>query len=86
MNTKEIRDKTITALLSVVPEADSEEIDAKTNFRSQLEIDSVDYLNFVLTLEKEFGIKIPATDYPKLSCLDGCLSYFRANLTGDQIK
>ena len=44
-------------------------------FRDQIEIDSVDFLQFVLDLEKKLEISIPDVDYPKLSSLNGCLSY-----------
>jgi len=80
MNQKKIRDKTLAALLEVAPEADPAAIKGGVNFRDQLDIDSIDYLNFVLNLEKSFSLRIPGADYPKLSCLDGCISYFESSL------
>ena len=35
-------------------------------------------MNFVLLLEKRLGLKIPEIDYPKLSSLNGCLSYLKS--------
>jgi len=45
------------------------------SFRDQLDIDSVDFLNFVLALEQRLGRTIPQLDYPRLSTLDGCVAY-----------
>jgi acyl carrier protein len=38
-------------------------------------IDSMDFLNFVIALHKEFKTEIPEKDYPKLTTLDGCVAY-----------
>jgi acyl carrier protein len=68
----------IEALTGVAPEIDPGSLDPDVNFRDQFELDSVDYLNFVLDLEKRLGIHVPELDYPRLSCLSGCLSYLGA--------
>lgn len=34
-------------------------------------MDSLDFLNFVLALEKEHGVKIPEVRYPKCASLHG---------------
>jgi acyl carrier protein len=63
------------SILRVAPEAEIDTLDPDISFRDQIEIDSVDFLQFVLDLEKKLGISIPDVDYPKLSSLNGCLSY-----------
>jgi hypothetical protein len=40
------------------------------SFREQLEFDSVNYLNFVLALEKRLEISIPTHECPHLTSLD----------------
>lgn len=80
MTREEIRKKVLAALLEVAPEVAVGALDDKSSFRDQFEIDSVDFLNFVLTLEKRLEIKVPELDYPKLSSLDGCLSYLEPRL------
>ena len=50
------------------------------SFREQFEFDSVDYLNFVLALEKRLEIRIPKIEYPRLASLDGCIGYLAAKL------
>lgn len=80
MNREEIKTTTLDVLLEIVPELEPATLDARVSFRDQFEIDSIDYLNFVLTLEKRLGIKIPEIDYPRLSSLEGCTSYLASML------
>jgi acyl carrier protein len=80
MNREELKKLTLAILLEVVPEAEPAKVEPGTSFRDQFDMDSIDFLNFVLRLEKEVGIKVPELDYPRLSSLDGCLAYFEAKL------
>jgi acyl carrier protein len=80
MTTAELKATVIDAFSNVAPEADVASIHSAENFRDQFEIDSVDFLNFVLALEQRLGIKVPEVDYPKLSSLDGCLAYLEGLL------
>jgi acyl carrier protein len=59
----------------IVPEADLDTLDPAQTFRDQFEFDSVDYLNFVMTLEKRLAIKIPEIECPRLASLNGCTAY-----------
>jgi acyl carrier protein len=59
----------------IAPEADLASLRPDLNLRDQLDIDSMDFLNFVIALHKTFAIEIPETDYPRLSTLDGCVAY-----------
>jgi len=75
MITEKIKNQITVSILRVAPEAEIDTLDPDISFRDQIEIDSVDFLQFVLDLEKKLGISIPDVDYPKLSSLNGCLSY-----------
>lgn len=57
-------------LRRIVPVAPAE-LDPDTPFRDQFEMDSLDFLNFVLALEKEFGVAIPPGRYPRCASLSG---------------
>ena len=50
------------------------------DFRDQLDIDSMDFLNFVIALHASLGVDIPETDYPKLATLNGCVEYLAAQV------
>jgi acyl carrier protein len=71
----EIKQVVRDALSNVAPEADLESIDPAQDLRDQIDIDSVDFLNFVIGLHKALKIEIPDADMPKLATLNGCVSY-----------
>lgn len=75
MTRDEIKAMALEVLTEIAPEVDAGKLEGKISFRDQFDMDSVDYLSFVITLEKKLGIKIPELDYPKLSSLDGCIAY-----------
>jgi acyl carrier protein len=57
-------------LRRVVPVAPPEP-DPSVHFRDQFALDSIDFLNFVLALEKEHGVQIPIGSYPACASLAG---------------
>jgi len=75
MDENTLSQQIIDSLTKVAPDIDRNALDLEINFRDQFEVDSIDFLGFVLDLEKRLGIKIPEVDYPKLSSMKGCLSY-----------
>ena len=79
MTRDEIRIVVLRVLGRIVPEADLQQIKPGLRLRDQLDIDSMDLLNFVIGLHKELHIEIPEADYPKLATLDGCVDYLVAH-------
>lgn len=75
MTRDDIREAVFRALTQVAPEADPSRLKPNLRIRDQLDIDSMDLLNFVIGLHKEFKIDIPEADYPQLATLDGCIEY-----------
>jgi acyl carrier protein len=76
----EVRALLRSALSDVAPEADLARLDPEASLRDQLDIDSVDFLNFVVGVHARLGVDIPEADYPKLSTLEGCVSYLDERL------
>jgi acyl carrier protein len=76
----EIRGKVVEILGQVVPELDPRELRADAALRDQLDIDSMDFLNFAIGLHKAFGVEIPEADYRQLATLDGCVAYLAARI------
>jgi acyl carrier protein len=75
MHTDELRTAVVETLHGIAPEADLGVLDSTKSFHDQIDIDSVDYLNFMLSLEKRLNVRIVEVDYPQLSTLAGCLAY-----------
>ncbi len=84
MNEDEIRSGVLRVLRRAAPESEGEVVDPATPFRDQFDIDSLDFLNFVLALEKEFGIPVPETAYPRFGNLSGSVEYLSAALAKDR--
>ena len=70
MNRSEIEASVHATLRTVVPVA-PDDLDPEEPFRDQFEMDSLDFLNFMLALEKEHGVKIPEARYPRCAHLAG---------------
>lgn len=81
MANDEIKARVLSVLAEVAPETRSLELDPEKSFRDQIDLDSVDYLRYVLGLEEKFGLKVPELDYPKLSSLKGSLDYLESRRT-----
>ena len=65
------------ALGEIAPEADLGAIRPDMALRDQLDLDSMDMLNLVITLHTALGVDIPEADYGKLATLEGCVEYLR---------
>jgi len=68
------------ALGDVAPEADPQALDADVDLRDQLEIDSMDILNFAIAIHARIDVDIPEADYPRITTLQGCVSYLLERL------
>jgi acyl carrier protein len=75
MTTDEIRSTVVEALCQVAPECEPSQLRPNVSFRNQLDIDSMDFLRFILTLHEKLGVEIPEKDYPSLATLEGCVNY-----------
>jgi acyl carrier protein len=75
MNREQIRATVLEVLGQIAPEADPNAIDPRLNLRDQLDIDSMDFLNFLIALDEQLHVDIPERDYGQLTTLDACVEY-----------
>ena len=75
MTSDALRSAVLEALLDVAPDVDAAALDEARPFRDQFDFDSMDQLNFVVSLHKRLGIDVPEADYPELATLTGCVDY-----------
>jgi acyl carrier protein len=68
-------------LLDVAPDLEGEEIAPDETFADQFEIDSMDFLNFIIGLHKATGVEIPEVDYPELTTLASATGYLQSRMT-----
>ena len=69
----QVKDTVLRLLGEIAPEADLAGVKPDLSFRDQLDLDSMDFLNFVISLHKTFSVDIPEADYPKYATLNGCV-------------
>ena len=72
-------------LNNIAPEADLARVNPTADLREAIDIDSMDFLNFIIALHHRLGVDIPEIDYPKLVTLDGAFVYISAKLGAAKI-
>lgn len=75
MNASEIRTLVAKVLSGIAPEADLSSVGDTEDLREALDLDSMDFLNFVVGLSEGSGLAIPEADYPRLFTMNGLLGY-----------
>ena len=78
MNEQEMRAIVLRALTDVAPDIDPAAIDPEMALTDELDIDSMDFLNIVVSIHDQTGVEIPERDYPKLSTLNDAVAYLIA--------
>jgi acyl carrier protein len=76
----DLRRLVLDALAGVAPELDEASLAPNKSFRDQLDIDSMDFLNYVIALHDALKVDIAETDYPRLMSIDGAVSYLAQRL------
>ena len=74
MNEGDIRAIVISALRAIAPEIDAATLRADRPLRRQVDLDSMDWLNFLLGLHDKLKVEIPESDYARLVTLGNHLS------------
>ena len=79
-DTQTLLKTTLTLLQSVAPEVDAQTLQLATPLRRQVDLDSMDWLNFLVSLHQHFGVTIPEADYARLVSLNDVVNYLQAKL------
>ena len=81
MTTDALRASVLSVLGEIAPEADLGRVRGDVLLREQLDLDSMDMLNFVVGLHAALGVDIPEADYGKLTTVDACVAYLAKRRT-----
>ncbi len=57
------------------PEVDLSRVRPNADLRDELDIDSMDFLRFVVDLHARLGVEVPEKDYPRIRTLASCVGY-----------
>lgn len=75
MTDKELRNLVLDVLAEIAPEVEVAKIETDIELRDQVDIDSMDLLNFVIGVHERTGIDIPEAHYAKLTSIDELVAY-----------
>lgn len=73
--TPDVLAEILAALRGVAPEVDPAALDRRAVFVEALDLDSMDFVNFIAAVSARLGVDIPEADYPKVQTLDDVVRY-----------
>lgn len=80
MDREQLKTVTLNVLRGIAPEIEPDDIAPGTPLRNQVDLDSMDWLNFLIGLHQRLGVDIPEADYARLVTLDNVLDYLQQRL------
>jgi acyl carrier protein len=80
MDKDQLRTAVLAILTGIAPEVEADELRDDKPLRNQVDLDSMDWLNFLLGLHERLAVDIPEADYAKLITLADILTYLEARL------
>jgi acyl carrier protein len=81
VNDEAVRASVLAALKSIAPEIEEDGLRPQRPLRQQVDLDSMDWLNFLLALHEKFKVEILESDYERLATLDDLVAYL-----GDKLR
>ena len=79
MKDQELKATIFEILRKIAPDINPEELEMDDNIREVFGIDSFDFLQFIIGLDEEFGIKTPEEDYGKITTLNAMTTYIKSS-------
>jgi acyl carrier protein len=70
------------ALASIAPEADLDLLEPDEGLQDALDLDSMDFLNFLIAVAQATGVEVPESDYALVRTFRGCRDYVAGRLEG----
>ncbi len=80
MDEQALRQTVLSTLQSIAPELEPADLATDRPLRNQVDLDSMDWLNFLVALHEKLRVEIPEADYARLVTLDDVLGYLSARL------
>lgn len=80
MNAAEVRAAVLAELKRIAPELEPADLVPAKPLREQVDLDSMDWLNFIVALHERFRVEIPESDYARLGTLEQTVAYLQRRL------
>ncbi|MDD5336359.1 MAG: phosphopantetheine-binding protein [Rhodoferax sp.] len=75
-----LQEAVLSLLRAIAPELDPDALAPEQALRHQVDLDSMDWLNFLVSLHERFGVQVAESDYARLISLNDVLDYLQARL------
>ena len=78
MASNDVREEVISVLTRIAPELDPSELSDDALLRDQVDLDSMDWLNFLVGVHKRLHVEVAERDYASLRTLADVVRYVEA--------
>ena len=75
MDKNAVKAVVLAELKRIAPEVEEGELKPDRLLRDQVDLDSMDWLNFLVALHERLKVEIPESDYARLGTLDQVVDY-----------
>jgi acyl carrier protein len=77
---KSIQQLILEAIQEIAPEIEQDDIDMDEDIREECDLDSMDFINYLIALKKSTGVSIAEGDYTRVNTFNKMLTYLTAKL------
>ena len=81
MTQNDIRAEVLTVLTTIAPEVEVEDVRDDVLLRDQVDLDSMDWLNFLIGIHNRLHVDIPESDYASLRTLTEVVHYVERHVS-----
>ena len=75
MTNEDVKRLVLEIIADIAPDEDLSDIKPEINLRDQIDLDSMDFLDIVMELRKNYSIEVPEEDYHHLASLNSSADY-----------
>ena len=81
-NTAALREVLQQCIAEIAPEARFDTLDPQASLRTQLDLDSYDFLQLLVALHERLGVDVPESAYASVDSVDRLLAFLARGPTG----
>ena len=81
MTQNDIRQEVLMVLTTIAPEVEAEDIRDDLLLRDQVDLDSMDWLNFLIGIHNRLHVDIPESDYASLRTLTDVVHFVERRIS-----
>ena len=74
------RQTILDAIVKIAPDVDPDTLPPDVDFREEAELDSMDFLAVLTTIQEATGIEVPETDYSEIVTIDRFTDYLSTRM------